>query len=301
METLPVELVHEIATNIDSGTNLKNFRLVCRTFSQVALPMQARRLAVIDSPESLQRFILFLKSHANFSQHTTHLVVIYPSWLVCTRDMWSVRRVLYTEADDGDSVLTGHNFELHRRFLLAEAKRNPSQDADTMTQVLHLLPHIDKLTLAPIRKRRLDKYSELCAKPFDQNSIGRVCSRILPNLRQFPRIEALDIQGRIDPCELCWDTLMHIKRLRIQSLTVSPTSRHSVTRCLRSFPSLEELRLHAVAKGHNPTVSLDDTNWIHLRSLELDNIWTTESSLKALVLRNPLLRQISARNVTLTG
>ncbi|KAI1191540.1 hypothetical protein F5B17DRAFT_284403 [Nemania serpens] len=301
MDTLPVELVFAIATELKVSGDIGSFRLTCRSFSAIGLPLQAQHIAALDSFQSLTRLACVLNSNSFFAQYTTHFTLYHASWVICSMDIWEIRGCLdYGEYHHMETKsLLSYTFEQHQQFIATEARRELHLDAALISRLLHMLPRLKTITVAPMPIRKLNRHEQISVHPFDRDSAGMACSRILPVLSHFPHVQELEIRGRIDPRDLHWHTLTHIRKLHVSSLILSLVTRNSMASLFQCFPSLQELHLGA-AEGMHGLILFDNVFLPDLRTVQLKNLWITAEGFEALINQHPLLRNIAAVGVTLS-
>ncbi|KAI0976388.1 hypothetical protein F4678DRAFT_223080 [Xylaria arbuscula] len=288
MDSLPVELVNAIADELTSCGDISSFRLTRRSFSTIGLPLQAQHISVLDSFESLTRLAAFLELNPFFAQYTTRFTVYHAAWF-CSSDTWEMRPALENIYVD----------EQHRNFITAEAHRHLHADATLIIRILRLLPRLRMLTVAPMPSWKMRRHEELSVNPLNQDSAGMTCSRIFPILRVFPLIQQLEVYGRVDPRELRWNNLEHIRKLHVQSLILSLSTQNSMPSFLQRFPGLQELHLGA-AQGMQGKALFDGLALQDLQTVKLTNIWITSERFVALLTQHPSLHSITMEEATLS-
>lgn len=291
MNTIPVELGIAIAAQLRSSVDMGSFRLTCKSFSIIGLPLQAQHIAVLDSFESLIRLDSFLKENRLFAQYTIRLTVYHAAWRIYPRDIG--------EADEENDAELFYPLEEHQKLIRTEARRHLHSDATLMIRLLCMVPRLKSLLIAPIPTWKLRRHERLSIHPFSRDSAGMTCSRIFPVLRSFPLIQELEVRGRVSPRELSWNTLEHVQKLSVHSLILSLATRNSMASFLQRFPSLHELCLGA-AEGMHGLILFNGISLLDLRYVELKGVWITIEMFEALLRQHPSLHNVVAVDVTLS-
>ncbi|KAH7000870.1 hypothetical protein EDB80DRAFT_809945 [Ilyonectria destructans] len=315
METLPLELVTEIAWNLASTADVRHFRLVSRAFAYAASPILFHRLHAINTVGCLSQLHEFQNSPSRSASAARHLTLYHGSWPeLGSVDAWSRNPQTLKQSTLSDQTKK-QAYSAYRQFVDQEALRDLDKDASRLTEMLELFPNLNSLTISHIHARRWGKlrnahYHELskkiCVVPFFKASVKDLVQRLLPILHTSSRVSQLSVQGSLDLRGVEWRGVewtavnRNVLRLKIQSLVVCESCEDRAVTFLLSFPNLEDLELGTEAGGwiSEQKLPLQSLWWPNLWQVTFHHLWASEDELVDFIVRHEL-RQLTLHNVTL--
>ncbi|CZR37657.1 uncharacterized protein FPRO_07152 [Fusarium proliferatum ET1] len=310
MDAIPLELVTEIARNLDTTSDISHLRQVSRAFAYAASPVLFHRVQVMNTVECLNQCYEFQKrspASASFVRHLTLHHAIWPQ--LRSLDEWSTHPQTLSPMHVSEHEKM-HAYFAYRQFIDQEASRTFDTDVCSLTRILSMFPKLTSLTLSHIHawrwgKLRNDHYEELRTQirivPFFKARVEDLAYRLLSVLPNFPQITGLDIPSTLDMKDGEWRvTNENIVSLDVSNLVVRGYEHHQVQSFLQSFPNLHELVLGTESGGHisEQRIALGSLQWQHIRRVHFRHLWTTENDLISFVERHQL-QQLVLRNVTL--
>lgn len=311
METLPLELLTEVAWNIRSTSDVQQFRLVSRAFAYAASPVLFHRVHAINSAGCLAQLHKFQKCPSKSASAARHLTIYHGEWPdFGSIDAWSSNPHAL-KPDSLSSLAKGEAYSAYREFICQEARRSPDEDISRLTEILALFPNLNSLTVSHIRAWRWgelknDHYYNLSWKirivPFFKPWVEDLVYKLLPILCTSSRLNQLSIQGSLDlRGQAKWTAVnRNILRLQVQSLLVCESREDQVDIFLRSFPNIQELDLGTEAGGwiRDQALPLRSLWWPDLWRVIFHHLWASEDELIDFLLRHPI-RRLTVHNVTL--
>jgi hypothetical protein len=310
METLPLDLVVEIAWALVTTSDMRNFRLVNKAFAYAASPVLFRRVQAINTLGCLGRLYEFQTDFASPASTAKHLTLYDGDWpQLESLDSWKThpQALSHVNLSKQAEMLA---YTAYRRFIGHEVARGFELDIAILTRILENFPALTSLTLSHVhtwRSKKLgnDHYDRLCqvirVVPFWKPFVGDITSRMLSILSRFPQIVNLNISGTLDTEGREWMIRnKSIISLHVCNLVVRGYKHREVQSFLQSFPNLEELILGTEAGGQisEQRVALRSLEWQNLQRVHFRHLWTSEDDLIDFVERHQL-QQVVLRNVTL--
>jgi hypothetical protein len=310
METLPLDLVVEIAWALTATPDIRNFRLVSKAFAYAASPVLFQRFQAINTLGCLGRLYEFQTDFPNSASTARHLTLHHGDWpQLESLNAWKTHPQALSHVDlskRGEMQA----YTAYRRFIGHEVARSFELDVSVLTKILENFPSLASLTISHIhtwrsRKLRDNYYDRLChvvrVIPFWKPSVEDITSRLLPILSHFPQITKLSVSGALDAERL--KRLVRnqsILSLHVSNLVVRGDKHDEVRNFLQSFPNLEELILGTESGGQisEQRIALKSLQWPNLRRVHFRHLWTSEDELMDFIERHPI-QQIALRNITL--
>ncbi|KAH6869652.1 hypothetical protein B0T10DRAFT_418290 [Thelonectria olida] len=310
METLPLEMVTEIARNLASTSDVRHFRLVSRAFAYAASPVLFWRVHAINTVGNLNQLRDFQCHPSNSAPAARHLTLYHGDWpALDSIDAWS-----QTPQALQQNTLPNHAkikaYFAYRQFIDQEALRDLNTDISRFTGMLELFPNLTSLTISHIHAWRWgklsnDHYHELSRNihvvPFFKGWVGDLVQKLLPILYKSPRLKQLSVQGSLDLRGVEWTAVnRNILYLKVQSLITCESQEDQAGIFLRSFPNLQQLELGTEAGRwiREQKLPLYSLWWPDLWQVTFHNLWASEDELIDFIVRHQL-QQLTLNNVTL--
>lgn len=309
MNTLPLELLAEVAWNLPSSSDIRRFRLVSRAFAYASSPALFHRIDVINTESYLNELQDFQTHPSNSAAAARHLTLYHGIWpTLNTIHAWSQSPLAIRQSSLADHR-TMQAYSAYRQFANREALRDFDTDILKFTKMLQLFPNLTSLTISHIHawrfgKLKNDHYDDLSWKiriiPFFTAHVEDVVQQLLSVLHMSPRVSQLSIQGSLDLRGVAWGTInKSILHLIVQSLVVCWPQEDGAESFLRSFPNLRELELGTEAGRLNEQkLPLRSLSWPDLKRVTFHHLWVSEDELVDFIMRHQL-RKFVLHNVTL--
>lgn len=300
MHYVPDEVLSSIASKLGSVQDLRSFRLVCRRWANISFPIAAYHLATLNTSESLEEFITFLRRFPGASTFTKHLTIYHGQWPICSRPSFEVHPLLFGGKEkwvglgSPPDTETTTAYNAYNDFITKERNRSPSSDHLQLSLLLQSLPSVTALSITPIQKpawrpKAQSRYLALVKRiwlfPMYSTYVDRSVFRVLPTLNQFPRLTRLNITGNFQPsAPEC--TMEHILCLQIEALEVPQQRPESATEFLSAFKKVRNLKVAFRYSEGETTIPLNCLHLPDLRALLAQNTSTSEDSLYQFIQRH---------------
>lgn len=310
MEAISLELVTEIARQLDAAFDVSRLRQVSRAFAYAASPVLFHNIQVINTVECLNQLSEFQNRSSALASTARHLTVHHAIWpQLRSLDDWSNHSLALSHKylSERAKMLA---YSAYRQFMDQETSRTFGTDICRLIRILGMFPNLTSLTLSHIHtwrwvKLRNDHYDKLRQRihmvPFFEAKVEDLAYTLLLILPNFPQITKLNIPSILDMREGEWRvTNESILSLNVGNLVVRGYNHHQIHCFLQSFPNLQELILATESEGQisEQRIVLCSLYWPNLRRVHLRHLWTSEDDLISFIERHQL-EQLALRSVTL--
>jgi hypothetical protein len=302
METLPVELLPLIASNLNS-CDLGNFRRVCTKLAAASASLVARNgISVLNTSDSLKELENFLQTEIAYSARV--LTVYHGEWQVCSRREWEIHPLLHGGNDRSHHAYVQDHyaqkadaaFHAYVTFIRKEMNRRYGDDIEMIYHSLGILRNLHTINISNFQTwhpTHNSKYHKLLKKiwliPHGQADISCVVGEFLLGFgRGFENIKNLGINGVFDATDVHLTPEMkfpYFERLYVGSFQVLK-SQDNIRLFLQAFPNL--LHLSIGFQGWGPSIPdvIGHLFWPRLKTLCLKEIWASEEDLLSIFTRH---------------
>ena len=302
MESMPVELLYLIASNLNS-CDLGNVRCTCSKLAAAYAPLVARNgISVLNTSDNLKEFNGFLETEIAAS--TRVLTVYHGEWQVCKRKEWEIHPLLHGGNDRSNHAYVQDHYALkaniaflaYARFIESEKNRRRGDDIETIHHALNTLKNlhtINRSNFQTWQPTHNSKYYRLLKKiwllPHRQGPITRVVEAFLLGFGNgFQNIKSLGIYGAFDAADVQIapeKRFNSFERLYVSCFQVYD-SQDNIHQFLEAFPNL--LHLSIGFQGWGPSIPdvIGHLFWSRLKTLCLKEIWASEKDLLTIFTRH---------------
>lgn len=304
LQTLPAEILTQIAYQLPSRNDVRRFRLANSAFAAAAFPALFRSIQVINTMECFEKLESLAKSPNGSIGAVKHVTLYHGEWPeIPSKEQWDVhplviRRNAVTSAEDA--------YSNYCRFLVKEASRDVVSDCIRLREIL---PGLESLTVShlhswrpsPLNNAHYDHLKQrIGVVPCFESSSG-ILFTVLPILAALPRLSSLNIQGNLDVRGMRQkEDCSQVKRLNVQSLLSRDGLTDNICNFLSSFPNLTHL-----AAGLSPggpvweqKLPLNMMHHSKLTKVHFSRLYVTEDELAGFVCRHKL-SELSLNLITL--
>lgn len=302
MDALPIELLTNIAAELNSTTDVKAFRLVNRRHATAGYPSLVHHIRVLNTTNYISLVQDLCESRWGSLGATKQLTLYHGTWpRFDTYRSWRLDSsfcVIRSE-ENKEPTTSQHAYQEYLKFIATEDSRDLESDTKRFRGLLQQVPQLESITVSQIGPwtwRRLE-HPHLIAlretiglRPIFNKSITKTISALLPLLNALPKVKKLSTRGALDTAGLPRGVQYpHIRELDISPLRVSRELQTSIQTFLMSFPNLESLSIRALPGcGWVQFSPLPKLQWSQLHKLSLSWLWTREDDLFDFVDRHEL-------------
>ena len=309
MDSVPPEILAEIAVRLLSPLDLVHFRMVNRACAAAGFPSLVSHLRLINTHRCLHDAVDTLRSSPHGSLRATKSLTLYhgrwPSFM--SWEDWKRHPLLINAADPETS--DDQAYINHQHFAAEEILRGSETQLVEFGRLLHSFPNLQALTVSHLhawRWGRLENphYRSLRAKirmvPIFEDFVGTVAFNMLLVASKTPTLSTLSIQGTFDMrAEWEFPLNRNIQSLAVSSLLVRDELETQMSNFLASFPNLTDLSIGVAPASRDRTLPLSLLKWGKLRQLAFANFSTSEDELLSFIERHKP-QSMSLVSITLT-